>query len=124
MDGWATLRRPPSRRKSNDAGSAVDRPRNRRHRVEPGAAPGAGGMTESEHARLAARLVPRRLAQLRLEVLDRLLGDLTHMRLEGFRTLPPVIGGVIADRARAVAPAWPVALRAPSPVRRIAERGL
>jgi len=58
-------------------------------------------VTESEHARLAARLVPRRLARLRLEVLDRLLGDLTHMRLEGFRTLPPVVAGVIADLARA-----------------------
>jgi hypothetical protein len=58
-------------------------------------------MTESEHARLAAARVPRRLARLRLEVLDRLLGDLTHMRHDGFRTLPPVVADVIADLARA-----------------------
>jgi hypothetical protein len=81
-------------------------------------------MTESEHARLAARLVPRRLARLRLEVLDRLLGDLTHMRLEGFRTLPPVVGVVIADLARAHDVSLPGIGDAPSPEITIAERHL
>jgi hypothetical protein len=81
-------------------------------------------MTESEHARLAARLVPRRLARLRLEVLDRLLGDLTHMRLEGFRTLPPVVGGMIADLARAHDFTLPGIGDAPSPEITIAERHL
>lgn len=78
-------------------------------------------MTESEHAQLAARLVPRRLARLRLEVLDRLLGDLTHMRLEGFRTVPPVVGGVIADLARAHDFSLPGIGDAPSPEISIAE---
>jgi hypothetical protein len=58
-------------------------------------------MTEIEHARSAARLVPRRLAQLRLQVLDLVLGDLAHMRLEGARTLPPVVSAMIADLALA-----------------------
>ena len=73
---------------------------------------------------LAARLVPRRLARLRLEVLDRLLGDLAHMRLEGFRTLPPVVGGVIADLARAHDFTLPGISDAPSPEITIAERHL
>jgi hypothetical protein len=38
---------------------------------------------------------------LRLQVLDLVLGDLAHMRLEGARTLPPVVSAMIADLARA-----------------------
>jgi hypothetical protein len=81
-------------------------------------------MTESEHARLAARLVPRRLARLRLEVLDRLLGDLAHMRLEGFLTLPPAVSAVIADLARAHDVSLPGVGDAPLPQITIAERHL
>jgi hypothetical protein len=46
-------------------------------------------------------LVPRRLAQLRLQVLDLVLSDLEHMRLNGDRTLPLTVRAVIADLARA-----------------------
>jgi hypothetical protein len=81
-------------------------------------------MTEIERARSAARLVPRRLAQLRLQVLDRLLGDLAHMRLEGFRTLPPTVSAVIADLARAHDFSLPGVGDAPSPEITIAERHL
>ena len=58
-------------------------------------------MTETDHARSAVQLVPRRLAQLRLQVLDVVLDDLEHMRLEGQRTLPPSVSAMIADLARA-----------------------
>jgi hypothetical protein len=36
-----------------------------------------------------------------LEVLDLVLRDLAHMRLEGERTLPPIVGAMLADLARA-----------------------
>ncbi len=58
-------------------------------------------MIEIEYARSAARLVPRRLAQLRLQVLDRVLDDLAHMRLEGAQRLTPDVSALIADLARA-----------------------
>jgi hypothetical protein len=81
-------------------------------------------MTEIEHARSAARLVPRRLARLRLQVLDRLLGDLAHMRLEGFRTLPPAVSAVIAELARAHDFSLPMVTDSPSPEITFAERHL
>lgn len=58
-------------------------------------------MIEIDHGASTARLVPRRLAQLRLQILDLVLSDLEHMRLEGDRTLPPSVSAVIADLARA-----------------------
>ena len=58
-------------------------------------------MIAIESARWAAQRVPRRLAETRLRVLDLLLDDLEHMRLEGDRTLPPDVGALIADLARA-----------------------
>jgi hypothetical protein len=48
-----------------------------------------------------SRLVPRRLAELRLQVLDVVLRDLEHMRLEGDQTLPLSVSAVMADLARA-----------------------
>jgi len=58
-------------------------------------------MSEIEYARSSAQLVPRRLAQLRLQVLDLVLNDLEFMRLEGASTLPAGISALIADLARA-----------------------
>jgi hypothetical protein len=58
-------------------------------------------MTETEYLRSGAQLVPRRLAQLRLQVLDLVLNDLAYMRLEGARRLPPGVSALIADLARA-----------------------
>jgi hypothetical protein len=58
-------------------------------------------MIEIDDAGSTSRLVPRRLAQLRLQVLDLVLSDLEHMRMEGDRTLPPSVSAVIADLARA-----------------------
>lgn len=58
-------------------------------------------MIEIDDAVSTSRLVPRRLAQLRLQVLDLVLSDLEHMRLEGDRSLPPSVSAVIADLARA-----------------------
>jgi hypothetical protein len=58
-------------------------------------------MIEIDHAGSTSRLVPRRLAQLRLQVLDVVLSDLEHMRLEGDRTLPLSVSAVMADLARA-----------------------
>ncbi|MEA2633297.1 MAG: hypothetical protein QOH92_64 [Chloroflexota bacterium] len=81
-------------------------------------------MTEIEHARWAALLVPRRLALLRLQVLDLVLRDLAHMRLEGVRTLPPVVSAMISDLARAHDATLPSIADAPSHEIRIAEREL
>jgi hypothetical protein len=81
-------------------------------------------MTEFEHARSAALLVPRRLALLRLQVLDLVLRDLAHMRLEGVRTLPRVVSAMIADLARAHDATLPGVADAPSPEISIAEREL
>jgi hypothetical protein len=58
-------------------------------------------MIEIDDAGSTSRLVPRRLAQLRLQVLALVLSDLEHMRMEGDRTLPPSVSAVIADLARA-----------------------
>ena len=58
-------------------------------------------MIEIESARSGAQLVPLRLAQLRLHVLDLVLDDLEYMRLEGARKLPPDVSAMIADLARA-----------------------
>jgi hypothetical protein len=58
-------------------------------------------MIEIDHMGSTSRLVPRRLAKLRLQVLELMLSDLEHMRLEGDRTLPPSVSAVIADLARA-----------------------
>jgi hypothetical protein len=81
-------------------------------------------MTGSEDARSAARSVPRRLAQLRLEVLDLVLRDLAQMRLEGQRTLPPIVGAMIADLARAHDVSLQGVAEAPSHEIAIAERQL
>jgi hypothetical protein len=81
-------------------------------------------MTEIEFARSAAVLVPRRLALLRLQVLDLVLRDLAHMRLEGVRTLPPVVSAVIADLARAHDATLQSIAAAPSHEIRTAEREL
>jgi len=81
-------------------------------------------MTKFEHARSAAVLVPRRLALLRLQVLDLVLRDLAHMRLEGVRRLPPVVSAMISDLARAHDATLPSAAEAPSYEIRIAEREL
>ncbi|HYM50568.1 MAG TPA: hypothetical protein VET65_08325 [Candidatus Limnocylindrales bacterium] len=54
-----------------------------------------------EHARSVAQRVPRRLAQWRLHVLDRLLDDLEQMRLDGERTLPDDVSAAIEAFARA-----------------------
>ena len=57
-------------------------------------------MIEIDYSRSASQLVPRRLAKLRFQVLDRVLSDLEHMRLEGERTLPPTVRALIGDLAR------------------------
>lgn len=72
----------------------------------------------------AARSVPRRLARLRLEVLELVLHDLAHMRLEGERTLSPIVSAMLADLARAHDVSLPGAVEAPSPEIGIAERQL
>ena len=56
-------------------------------------------MIEIEYARAAAQLVPRRLAQLRLQALDVVLDDLEYMRLEGARVLAPAVSAMIAALA-------------------------
>jgi hypothetical protein len=60
-------------------------------------------------------VVPRRLAQLRLQVLDLVLSDLEHMRLDGDRTLPPSVRALIADLARAHDCTLEAVADAPSP---------
>lgn len=81
-------------------------------------------MIEIDFARSASQLVPRRLAQLRLQVLDRVLSDLEHMRLEGERTLPPTVQALIADLARAHDCTLEAFADAPSPDITAAERQL
>ena len=78
-------------------------------------------MIEIDQARSAARLVPKRLAQLRLQVLDLVLSDLEHMRLEGERTLTPSVSAMIADLARAHDGTLQAAGDAPSSLITIAE---
>jgi hypothetical protein len=81
-------------------------------------------MIEVDHATSTSRLVPRRLAQLRLQVLDLVLSDLEHMRLEGDRILPPSVSAVIADLARAHDCTLEAAVDAESPDITAAERQL
>jgi hypothetical protein len=81
-------------------------------------------MIETDDARSAPQLVPRRLAQLRLQVLDRVLGDLEQMRLEGEQTLPATVSAVIADLARAHDFTLEAVAHAPSPDITAAERQL
>jgi hypothetical protein len=81
-------------------------------------------MIEIDDARSASQLVPRRLAQLRLRVLDRVLSDLEHMRLEGDRTLPRTVSAVIAELARAHDCSLKAVADAPSPDIMAAERQL
>jgi hypothetical protein len=72
-------------------------------------------MIGSDDARSAPQLVPRRLAQLRLQVLELVLRDLEHMRLDGDRTLPPTVSALIADLARAHDCTLEAVADAPSP---------
>jgi hypothetical protein len=81
-------------------------------------------MIDTDYARSASELVPRRLAHLRLQVLDRVLSDLEHMRLEGDRTLPPTVRAVIADLAGAHDFTLEAVADAPSPYITAAERQL
>ncbi len=81
-------------------------------------------MIEIDYARSASQLVPRRLAQLRLQVLDRVLRDLEHMRLEGERTLPPTVSALLADLARAHDCTLEAVADAPSQDITVAERRL
>lgn len=81
-------------------------------------------MIEVDQVGSTPRLVPRRLAQLRLQVLDLVLSDLEHMRLEGDRTLPPGVSAMIADLARAHDFTLQAGADAPSQDIVVAERGL
>jgi hypothetical protein len=72
-------------------------------------------MIGSDDAQSAPQLIPRRLAQLRLQVLDRVLSDLEHMRLEGELILPPTVSALIADLARAHDCTLEAVADAPSP---------
>ena len=81
-------------------------------------------MIEVDQDGSASRLVPRRLAQLRLRVLDVVLRDLEHMRLDGDRTLPPSVGAVIADLGRAHDCTLETGADAPLPEITAAERQL
>jgi hypothetical protein len=81
-------------------------------------------MIEVDQVGSTSRLVPRRLAQLRLRVLDLVLSDLVHMRLDGDRTLPPSVRAVIADLARAHDCTLEAVADAPSPDITAAERQL
>jgi hypothetical protein len=81
-------------------------------------------MIEIDHMGSTSRLVPRRLAQLRFQVLDIMLSDLEHMRLEGDRTLPPSVSAVLADLARAHDCSLGAVADAPSQDIRTAERQL
>ena len=81
-------------------------------------------MIEIDHMGSTSRLVPRRLAKLRLQVLELMLSDLEHMRLEGDRTLPPSVSAVIPDLARAHDCTLGTVADAPSQDIRAAERQL
>lgn len=81
-------------------------------------------MIEVDHVGSTSRLVPRRLAQLRLRVLDLVLRDLEHMRLDGDRTLPPSVSAMIADLARAHDFTLQAGADPPSQEIMVAERGL
>lgn len=72
-------------------------------------------MIEVDQPGSNSRLVPRRLAQMRLRVLDLVLRDLEHMRLDGDRTLPLSVRTVIADLARAHDCTLEAGADAPSP---------
>ena len=81
-------------------------------------------MIDVDQVGSTSRLVPRRLAQLRLQVLDCVLSDLGHMRLDGDRTLPPSVSAMIADLARAHDFTLQAGTDAPSQDIVVAERGL